>query len=150
MVPATTQTKTNGAGPIQPAGKEPSKKKSIKKVVKRTVSVKRSSVPAASFGDGPPDDGSDYIKICGKWVKMKAKSAQANKARADNSVQSGQASGVVLPQQSKSRGSSLSSHTEEDSIPASRSEWGDSVNIGTSHYKSLLSRTIILCALLNI
>ena len=141
---AETQAEINGglsiaaglpvAGDSPATGEETGKKKSVKKVVKRTVSVKRSSIPAASFGDGPPDDGSDYIKICGKWVKMKAKSAQANKARAENST----TPGVVpsQPQQGKTRGDSLSSQTEEESIPASRAEWGDNVNIGW--YKKII------------
>lgn len=48
-------------------------KTGAKKVIKRTVSVKRSIIPPSSstFGDGPPDDGHDYIKICGRWVQMK-------------------------------------------------------------------------------
>jgi len=56
-------------GDNSPSGE---KKKVVRKVVKRTVSVKRTTV-APSFGDGPPDDGQEYIKICGKWVRMKGK-----------------------------------------------------------------------------
>lgn len=105
------------------------KKKTVKKIVKRTVSVKRSSIPASpSFGDGPPDDGCDYIKICGKWVKMKQKTAQAHKMKAG--ALNSDKSEAISTVQSKRRGSNLSSQIEEDDIPHSRSEWGDNVKIG--------------------
>lgn len=54
--------------------KASTKKKTVRKVVKRTVSVKKTVIPADS-NDRPPtsEEGVDYIKICGKWVKMKAR-----------------------------------------------------------------------------
>lgn len=94
---------------------EPAKKKTVKKVVKRTVSVKRTRMPVSStdLEQGPPNDGCDYVKVCGKWVRMKSSSTTRPPA---NLMEMDTTSGA------NSDGSA--------SIPLSRSEWGENISVG--------------------
>ena len=106
----------------------PPTKKTVKKVVKRTVSVKkttcRTPVSSTDFGDGPPSDGCDYIKVCGKWVKMKSK----------------------FPTQTAADTRQMEEDAEN--IPISRSEWSGNISVGECFgYVLYTSGSYAMCAL---
>lgn len=91
-------------------------KRNTKKVVRRTISYKKYVTPPTASFDGPPEDGFDYIKICGRWVKMKT--SKSDKPVDDNS------------NSIKSSNSSVEGEMEESQIPQSRGEWGSEVSVG--------------------
>lgn len=91
-------------------------KRKVKKVVRRTVSVKKSVAPPTQSFDGPPEDGFDYIKICGKWVKMKT-----SKSDGPVDVNSNRMSATRREKETDA---------EESRIPPSRGEWGTDVSVG--------------------